>query len=111
MVAALGVMALGSVAFAGIGLCMAGTLRAEVNLAACNGLYLILLLLGGMIVPVGKLPGGLASLAKLLPAEALSSALHATLGQGVAPGWESVTVLVVWAVVAPVVAALTFRWE
>ena len=37
---------------------MAGTLRAEVNLAAANGLYLILLLLGGMIVPIYKLPGG-----------------------------------------------------
>ncbi len=48
---ALGAVLLGSAAFAGIGLLMAGTLRAEVNLAAANGLYLILLLLGGMIVP------------------------------------------------------------
>jgi ABC-2 type transport system permease protein len=64
-----------------------------------------------MIVPIGKLPGGLATFAKLLPAEALSAALHATLGQGIAPGWQSVTVLVVWAVAAPVAAALTFRWE
>ena len=109
--AALGVMVLGSAAFAGIGLLMAGTLRAEVNLAACNGLYLILLLLGGMIVPIGKLPGGVASLAKLLPAEALSASLHATLGEGTAPSWQSLTVLAVWAVAAPVAAALTFRWE
>ena len=50
---------------------MAGTLRAEVNLAAANGLYLVLLLLGGMIVPLAKLPSGLASFAKLLPAAAL----------------------------------------
>ncbi len=35
---------------------MAGTLRAEVNLAAANGLYLILLLLGGMIVPISQAP-------------------------------------------------------
>ena len=48
---AIGAILLGSAAFAGIGLLMAGTLRAEVNLAAANGLYLILLLLGGMIVP------------------------------------------------------------
>ena len=47
---------LGSVAFGGIGLAMAGRLRAEVNLAAANGLYLVLLLLGGMVVPlVGSL--------------------------------------------------------
>ena len=90
---------------------MAGVLKAEVNLAAANGLYLVLLLLGGMIVPIGKLPSGLASFAKLLPAEALSAALHATLGAGASVPTESWAVLAVWAVAAPVAAALTFRWE
>src|ERR1700733_11855335 len=108
---AVGAVLLGSVAFAGIGLFMAGTLRAEVNLAAANGLYLVLLLLGGMIVPISKLPVGLADFAKLLPADALSAALHATLGQGLAVPGESWVVLAVWAVAAPVAAALTFRWE
>ena len=46
-----------TVAFAGLGLLMAGTLRAEVTLAAANGLYLLLLLLGGMVFPLSKLPG------------------------------------------------------
>ena len=109
--AAVGAILLGSAAFAGIGLLMAGTLRPEVNLAAANGLYLILLLLGGMIVPIGKLPSGLAAFAKLLPAEALSAALHATLGTGTAVPAESWAVLAVWAVAAPLAAALTFRWE
>ena len=108
---AIGAVLLGSAAFAGIGLLMAGTLRAEVNLAAANGLYLILLLLGGMIVPLAKLPSGLATFAKLLPAAALSSALHATLGSGGAVPAESWVVLAVWAVAAPLAAALTFRWE
>ena len=108
---ALAAILLGSAAFAGIGLLMAGTLRAEVNLAAANGLYLILLLLGGMIVPLSKLPSGLASFAKLLPAAALSTALHATLGTGGPVPTESWAVLAVWAVAAPLVAALTFRWE
>jgi ABC-2 type transport system permease protein len=108
---ALGAMLLGSSAFAGIGLLMAGTLRAEVNLAAANGLYLILLLLGGMIVPLSKLPSGLASIARLLPAAALSTALHATLGTGHPVPAESWAVLAVWAVTAPLAAALTFRWE
>ena len=40
-----------TVAFGGLGLLLAGVLRAEVNLAAVNGLYLVLLLLGGMLVP------------------------------------------------------------
>jgi ABC-2 type transport system permease protein len=108
---ALGAVLLGSAAFAGIGLLLAGTLRAEVNLAAANGLYLVLLLLGGMIVPLSKLPSGLASLAKLLPAAALSTVLHATLGTGSPVPAESWAVLAVWAVAAPVAAALTFRWE
>ena len=108
---AVGAILLGSAAFAGIGLLMAGTLRAEVNLAAANGLYLILLLLGGMIVPITKLPSGLASFAKLLPAEALSAALHATLGAGTSVPPESWGVLAVWAVAAPAAAAVSFRWE
>jgi len=108
---AIGAILLGSAAFAGIGLLMAGTLPAEVNLAAANGLYLVLLLLGGMIIPISKLGSGLATFTKLLPAEALSAALHATLGRGAAVPTESWVVLAVWAVAAPVAAALTFRWE
>jgi ABC-2 type transport system permease protein len=108
---AVGAILLGSAAFAGIGLLMAGVLRAEVNLAAANGLYLVLLLLGGMIVPISKLPSGLASFAKLLPAEALSAALHATLGSGTPVPTESWVVLALWAIAAPLAAARTFKWE
>jgi len=86
-------------------------LKAEVNLAAANGLYLVLLLLGGMVVPIGKLPGGVAGVAKLLPADALSASLHAALGSGAAVPTLSWVVLAVWAVAGPVAAALTFRWE
>jgi len=109
--AAIGVVLLATIAFGGIGLLMAGVLRAEVNLAAANGLYLILLLLGGMIIPIGKLPGGLASVAKLLPADALASGLHAALGGGASVPGLSWAVLAAWAVVVPAVAAVTFRWE
>ena len=56
-------MLLGTIAFAGIGLLMAGTLRGEVNLAAANGLYLVLLLLGGMIIPLDELPAALEAIA------------------------------------------------
>ena len=68
--------------------CMAGTLRAEVTLAAANGLYLVLLLLGGMVIPLDELPGWLHAVADLLPAAALSDVLHgATSGRAVAgPG-------------------------
>ena len=111
VLAAVGVVLLATVAFAGIGLAMAGLLKAEVNLAAANGLYLVLLLLGGMIVPIGKLPGGLASLAKALPADALSAALHAALGSGASVPPLSWLVLAIWAAAAPTLAAISFRWE
>jgi ABC-2 type transport system permease protein len=108
---ALGVALLATVAFGGIGLLLAGVLRAEVNLAAANGLYLVLLLLGGMIVPLSRLPSGLATVARALPAAALSSGLHSALGSGGAVPLHSWVVLAVWAVVVPAGAALTFRWE
>jgi ABC-2 type transport system permease protein len=108
---ALAVVVLASAAFGGIGLLLAGVLRAEVNLAAANGLWLLLLLTSGMLAPLSKLPGGLQGIAKALPAAALSSALHDALGAGVAvPGWAWL-VLGLWAVGAPLVAAATFRWE
>lgn len=108
---ALGAVALATVAFAGLGMLMAGTLRAEVTLAAANGLYLVLLLLGGMVVPISRLPDALRTVARALPAGALSDALHGALSANVAVPGRSWVVLAVWAVAAPVAAALTFRWE
>ena len=72
---------LATIAFAGIGLAMAGALRAEVTLAVANGVYVVLLLIGGVIFPLHEL-GALASFARLLPTAALSDALHAALGSG-----------------------------
>jgi ABC-2 type transport system permease protein len=109
--AAVVAMILGTIAFAGLGLLMAGTLRGEVVLAAANGLYILLLLLGGMIVPLSKLPDVVRPIARALPAGALSDALHHSLGGGHVAGSAYWFVLVAWAVAAPVAAALTFRWE
>jgi ABC-2 type transport system permease protein len=105
------VIALGAIGFAGLGLLMAGRLRAEATLAAANGLYLVLLLLGGMVIPLSKLPGGLRAVARALPSGALSDALHAALGSGASVPTRAWVVLVVWAVVTPLAAAATFRWE
>lgn len=102
---------LGTIAFAGIGLLMAGTLRAEATLALANGLFLVLLFLGGMAYPLDKLPNILEEIAKVLPAAALSESVRGALTPGVdVPAW-SVIVLVLWAVGAPIVAARVFRWE
>jgi ABC-2 type transport system permease protein len=100
---------LATIAFAGLGLLMAGTLRAELNLAVANGVYIVLLLIGGVVFPIAKL-GGFQAVAKLLPAAALSSALDGSLG-GAGVSAESLIVLAVWAVAMPLAAAATFRFE
>jgi ABC-2 type transport system permease protein len=107
---ALGLLALGTVAFAGIGLLMAGTLRAEANLAGANALFLVLLFLGGMAYPLSKLPAPIEDLARLLPAAALSETVRAALTATAFPAGAFV-VLVAWAVGAPWLAVRHFRWE
>ncbi|MFM8312494.1 MAG: ABC transporter permease [Ilumatobacteraceae bacterium] len=105
-----GAVVLGTVAFAGVGLLLAGRLRGEINLAVQNALYLVLLLLGGMVVPIDELPSVLQTAARTLPSTALSDILRWALGEGSlhAASWP---VLAAWAVVAPVAAARLFRWE
>ena len=109
--AAIGAVLLGTMAFAGIGLTFAGRLRGEINLAALNGLYLVLLLLGGMIISFDKLPAALRAGAHALPSGALADLLRETLGGNgtqVATSW---LVLSIWAVVTPLLAAKLFRWD
>lgn len=108
--AAAGAVVLGTLAFAGLGLALAGRLRAEVNLAAQNGVYLVLLLLGGMLVPVEELPDALAAVSRALPSGALADVLHTALGSS-AGTWSSWVILAAWAVAAPIVASATFRWD
>ena len=109
--AAIGAVLLGTMAFAGIGLTFAGRLRGELNLAALNGLYLVLLLLGGMVIPFARLPGAIRAVAHALPSGALADVLRETLGgNGTRPG-TSWLVLAIWALVAPLIAAALFRWD
>jgi ABC-2 type transport system permease protein len=104
-------LVLGTVAFAGIGLLLAGTLRAEATLAAANGAFLVLLFVGGMAYPLDDLPRLLEEIAKLLPAAALAESVRGAVSPDTAiPGW-SVIVLALWAVGAPLLAARFFRWE
>jgi ABC-2 type transport system permease protein len=109
---------LGTAAFAGIGLCLAGRLRAEANLAAQNGLYLVLLALGGVIVPVDDLPDSLGAVARYLPSGALAEVMHASLGGTPNGVWLFIDaplgawlVLAIWALIAPLAAARLFRFD
>lgn len=104
-------LVLGSAGCAGVGLLLAGRLRAEVNLAAANGLYLVLLLISGIVVPLSSLPSALGRLALYLPPGAMAQAVHQVLGQGTAAGASLWWTLVVWAVAAPLLAARSFRFD
>ena len=104
-------LVLGSAGCAGIGLALAGRLRAEVNLAASNGLYLVLLLLSGIVIPLTTLPVVIRRVAVSLPPGAMAEGLHRVLGQGLAPTGTDWIALAAWALVAPLVAARTFRFD
>lgn len=110
VVAALGAVVLGTAGFAGLGLLMAGTMPALTVLAAANGLYLVLMLLGGMVVPLSELPGALRLLAEALPAAALADVLHHAFAGG-NTGTGPWLVLMAWGVAAPLAASRLFRWE
>lgn len=110
VVLAVAFLLVGTVAFAGIGMLMAGTLRAEANLAAANAMFLVLLFLGGMAYPLHKLPDALQTFARALPAAALSESVRAALA-GTSFPWGSAGVLLAWAIVAPLLAVRFFRWE
>ena len=106
-----GAVLLGTLAFAGIGLTLAGTLRGEVNLAAQNGLYLVLLLIGGIMFPLDSLPNWLQVPAQFLPSSALADVMRGALTETSLNGGTAWIVLAVWALVAPATAAKFFRWQ
>jgi ABC-2 type transport system permease protein len=101
----------GTAAFAALALLMAGTLRAEATLAAANLVFLLMLVAGGIAVPLDRFPSGVARALEWLPAGALSSGLREVLRDGSGLPLGHLAVLVGWAVVAGVAAALTFSWE
>jgi ABC-2 type transport system permease protein len=101
---------LGTAAFGSLGLLIAGTLRAEATLAVANLVYVVLLVGGGLIVPLERYPGNTHRALELLPSGALGQGLRDAFHGG-SPGWLPVVVLLVWAAVAGILTARTFRWE
>ncbi|MEU9337496.1 ABC transporter permease [Streptomyces sp. NPDC048290] len=104
-------LVLGTAAFSGLGLLMAGTLRAEATLAAANLVFLLLLVGGGVIVPLDKFPPAAQDVLGLLPISALSDGLRDVLQDGAGLPWGSLAILAVWAVAGLAAAGRFFRWE
>ncbi|WP_110205858.1 ABC transporter permease [Nocardioides daejeonensis] len=100
---------LGTCTFAGLGLALAGALRAEATLAAANLIYLLLMMGGGIVLPrdtYGAAEGPL----QLLPSAALGDALRTALWDGRADA-VAFLVLLVWAVLGAGLASRLFKWE
>ncbi|GHE77321.1 transport permease protein [Streptomyces griseoaurantiacus] len=104
-------LVLGTAAFSGLGLLMAGTLKAEATLAAANLVFLLLLIGGGVIVPLDRFPGAAQDVLGLLPISALSDGLRDVLRDGAGMPWGDLGILAVWAVLGLAAAGRFFRWE
>ncbi|GGQ59272.1 ABC transporter permease [Streptomyces pilosus] len=104
-------LVLGTAAFSGLGLLMAGTLKAEATLAAANLVFLLLLVGGGVIVPLDRFPDAAQDVLGLLPISALSEGLRDVLQHGAGMPWGELGILAVWAVAGLAAAGKFFRWE
>ena len=72
----------GAGTFAALGLLLAGIIRPDATLVLANVLFLVAILLGGVVVPLGALPEPLGTIARVLPFGALAEAFRASLDQG-----------------------------
>lgn len=103
-------LALGTWCFVALALALAGVLRAEAVLALANLVWVLLLAVGGVVIPATALHASADAVVRWLPSAALGDGLREPLLHGGLPllPW---LVLVVWAAVATVLAARTFRWS
>lgn len=107
---ALMLVVLGTAAFGSLGLLIAGIMRAEATLAVANLVYVLLLVGGGLIVPLSRYPEAASHTLQVLPSGALGQGLRDTFA-GNGPGAFSVVVLVMWAVCCGLGVSRTFKWE
>ena len=110
-VAVTGLLVLGTAAFSGLGLLLAGSLRAEATLAAANLVFILLLVLGGVVFPLADFSAGMRAVLELLPITALTDGLRVVLRHGGSVPLRDWLTLAGWAVGSIALAARTFRWS
>ena len=99
---------LAGAAFVSWALALAGRLRAEVTLGLANLLYLLLLVGGGLVIPVDRYPEAAQPIVRMLPTAALGEGLRAA-AAGVVLGWPML-VLLGWLTAGVILARRAFRW-
>ena len=100
----------GTWTFVALALLLAGTLRAEAVLAVANLVWVLLLTLGGVIVPRTELPDGLGQVVAYLPSAGLADGLRSALVDGRLNLFALVVVLA-WGVASTALAARLFRFD
>lgn len=106
------VLVLGAAVFTGLGLLIAGTLRAEATLAIVNLVWVLLAAAGGTLAPVAAMPGALSTLVGLLPSAALGEAMRIVLlGSGQWPLGVELGILAVWGLLSWIALSRLFRWS
>lgn len=102
-----GVIALGTVMFAAMGILLGGTLKAEIVLALANILWFVMLAVGSLVL-MSRLPHAGQLLVRLVPSGALAHALENAVTGTV--DWFGVAVLACWAMVLARLATRLFRF-
>lgn len=103
------IIALGTAAFAALGLLLGGTLKAEIVLALANLLWFVLAGLGALTIEHRVVPEPLRWVARLTPSGALTESLSQAMTLTV--DWFGIAVLVVWGVLAALAAKRWFRFS
>lgn len=103
-------LALGAWCFVALALALAGSVRAEAVLALANLVWVVLLAVGGIVVPSHVLSGPWQVVIDALPSAALGEAMRQPLGAGTWPlaAWG---ILIIWGALSTLLAARTFRWR
>lgn len=99
----------GCVAVAAWGVYLAGALRAEAVLAIANGIFVLLMIFGGVLIPASSMPAPVGLIVGALPSSALAEGLRSALDEAVWP-WSSLGLLVAWGLVGALLARRSFRW-
>ncbi len=95
-------------AFVSWALALAGRFRAELTLGVANLIYVVLLVGGGLVIPLHRYPDAVQPIVRVMPTAALGEGLRAA-ATGVVLGWP-ILVLLGWLAVGVLVARKAFRW-
>lgn len=103
----------GSAFFVALAVLIGGTLRAEAVLALANLLWVLLLTLGGVVLPAAALPDPWGGVVAWLPSALLADGLRVAftgVGDGI-PALVRVGALALWTVLVALPAARLLRWS